>query len=188
MLSRPRIVLSFMLIALGLAAPASADFFLWEMFAGVGRDFKERNCWPDQYVPITTAAARAPMGIMVTNGWRKQNLLGEFHFEPLSGQLTEAGGEKLRWILTVCPEQHRVIYVHTANSVEETTARLTAVQQLAVKIAPRGVPPILTTSISDEGWPADQAEAIGRTYQATMPAPRLSAESSGGGAGNTGGK
>jgi hypothetical protein len=182
------IVVGFVMIALGLAAPASADFFLWEMFVGIGRDIKNRNCWPDQYYPISVAEARAPSCIMVANGWRKQNLLGEYHFQPTTGQLTEAGSEKLRWILTVGPEQHRVVYVHAAYTVEETAARLSAVQQLALKITPRGLPPILTTTISDDGWPADQVDLIGRKYQATMPPPRLPSSDAGGGAGATAGK
>ena len=73
---------------------------------------------------------------MVANGWRRQNMLGEFHFEPATGQLTEAGRLKVRWILTACPEQHRLIYVHTAERDEETSARIAAVQQLAAQIRP----------------------------------------------------
>jgi hypothetical protein len=187
MLSRLGTVVGFVLIALGLAAPASADFFLWEMVAGVGRDIKNRNCWPDQYVPISAAAVRAPMCVMINNGWRRQNLLGEYHFEPTTGQLTEAGKQKVRWILTICPEQHRIIYVHAAYTAEETAARMAAVQQAGLKITPSALPPIVTTTISDEGWPADQVDQIGRKYQATMPAPRLPSDS-GGGAGGSGGK
>jgi hypothetical protein len=184
MLSRLHTFGGFLFIALCLAAPASADFFLWEMVVGVGRDIKTRNCWPDQYVPISTAEARAPTCIMVSNGWRLQNLLGEYHFQQGTGQLTEAGKEKLRWTLTICPVQHRVIYVHVANTAAETAARVAAVQQAALTIVPNVLPPILTTTISDDGWPADQVTIIARKYQATMPAPRLpSSDGTGGGAG-----
>ena len=185
---RSTIVVSFLLIALGSSVPASADFFLWDMVVSIGRDIKERYCWPDQYNPTSVAAAKAPNCVMVTNGWRRQNLLGEYHFEPLTGRLTEAGTEKVRWILHVCPEQHRVIYVHAAVAAEETAARVADVQRAALKISPLGLPPILTTTISDEGWPADQVDLIGRKYQATMPAPRLpSAEGGGGGGGGSAG-
>jgi hypothetical protein len=188
MLSRLGIVVGFVLIAFGLAASASAEFFLWEMVAGVGRDIKERNGWPDQYYPTSVAATWAPMCVMVNNGWRRQNLLGEYFFEPVTGQLTEAGRQKVRWILTVCPEQHRLIYVHAAYTAEETDARLFAVQQASLKISVGGLPPIMTTTIPDEGWPADQVDLIGRKYEATMPPPRLPADSAGGGSGSTAGK
>ena len=66
MLPRSGIVVGFLLIALGLSVPASADFFLWDMVASIGRDIKERDCWPDQYCPISTAAAQAPFCVMTS--------------------------------------------------------------------------------------------------------------------------
>ena len=95
------------------------------------RDVKRRQCWPDPFLCPDRAAVRAPFCAMVANGWRRQNMLGEFHFDPQSGQLTEAGRLKVQWILTACPEQHRLIYVHAAGTREETAARVAAVQQLA---------------------------------------------------------
>jgi hypothetical protein len=86
----------------------------------------------------------------------------------------------VRWILTACPKQHRLIYVHTADGDEETSARIAAVQQLASKISPNNMPPILSTSIPDDGWPADQVDLIGRKFQATTPPPRLPADTDNG--------
>ena len=54
------------------------------------------------------------------------------------------------------------------------------------KISPTDLPPILTTTISDEGWSAEQIDAIGRGYLKSMPNPKLP-ESGGsmGGGGNS---
>ena len=41
-----------------------------------------------------------------------------------------------------------------------------------------GLPPVLATSISDEGWPADQVDQIAQKFQASAPPPRLPAEAS----------
>jgi hypothetical protein len=177
--------LGLALIALGSATQVSAEI-LCETFNSIARDVKRRQCWPEPFNAPDRAAVRAPFAIQVANGWRRQNMLGEFHFEQNSGQLTEAGRLKVRWILTVAPQQHRLIYVHTSDRPEETAARIAAVQQLAGKITPNNVPPVLPTSISDEGWPADQVDMIGRKFQASTPAPRLpppagSGSSSGGG-------
>ena len=177
------------LITLGSATQLSAEL-LCEAVNSVVRDIKRRQCWPEPFVGPDRATVRAPFVTQVANGWRRQNMLGEFHFEPTTGQLNEAGRLKVRWILTVCPEQHRLIYVHMADRNEETAARIVAVQQLANQIAPNDVPPVMSTSIADEGWPADRVDAIGRKYQASIPAPRLpTAPSSGssGGSGGTGG-
>jgi hypothetical protein len=185
-------VVGFILISLGYAAEASADL-CHSACTSVAQDVKRRQCWPQPFLAPDRVAVRAPFAAMVANGWRRQNMLGEFHFEPHNGQLTEAGRLKVQWILTAGPQQHRLIYVHTADSREETAARLAAVQQLASKISPESLPPVLPTSIVDEGWSAAQVDAIQRKYMGATPTPRLSMPSpaastngsgSGGGGGN----
>ena len=168
------LVVGTVFIAVGIATQASAEI-LCGAVNSIARDVKRRQCWPEPFTGPDRATVRAPFVIQVANGWRRQNLLGEYHFEPNSGELTEAGRLKVRWIVTVCPEQHRLIYVHTAEEDEETLARIAAVQRLAQKIAPDGMTPVLSTSISDEGWPADQIDLIGRKFQSSTPEPRLPA-------------
>jgi hypothetical protein len=179
-------VVGFVLIAFGSATQVSADWF-FGIFDGIAREVKRRQCWPEPFVHADRAAARAPYAVMVANGWQRQNMLGEYHFEPATGQLTEAGKLKLRWILTAAPPQHRGVWVHRANSDEETTARMAAVYRLASQISPSDLPSVQPTSISDDGWPADQVEMIGRKFQATTPPPRLPAPASSSTGSGTGG-
>ena len=157
-------IVGFALIALGCATQVSAEI-LCEAVNSIARDVKRRQCWPEPFDGLDRATVRAPFVIQVANGWQRQNMLGEFHFEPGSGQLTEAGRLKVRWILTAGPQQHRLLYVHTADQVEETSARIAAVQKLAGQITPNNMPPVMPTSISDEGWPADQVDLIGRKFR-----------------------
>jgi hypothetical protein len=176
-------VAGFVLIALGSATQVSADW-CFGIFNSLATDVKRRQCWPDPFEGPDRATVRAPCATMVANGWRRQNMLGEYHFEPGTGQLTEAGRLKVRWILTSGPQQHRLIYVHVAEGNEETSARIAAVQQCAAQIAPHDLPPVLPTSISDEGWPADRVDLIGRKFQAATPPPRLPPSSGTSGSGN----
>jgi hypothetical protein len=175
-------VVALVVIVVGSAARVVADPFS-DVFNSIAQDTKRRNCWPDPFISGDRASVRSPFVIQVANGWRRQNMLGEFHFEPGSGQLNEAGRLKVRWILTTGPQQHRLIYVHVAEKNEETAARLAAVQQLAVYITPNDVPPVMLTTIADDDSPADRVDAIGRKFQATTPSPRLSAPGGGGGGG-----
>ena len=165
-------IVGMVLIAMGFATQVSAEI-LCETFNSIARDVKRRQCWPEPFVGPDRATVRSPFAIQVANGWRRQNMLGEFHFEPGSEQLTEAGRLKVRWILTACPQQHRLIYVHIGQTDAETSTRIATVQKLAAQITPNNVPPVMSTSIADDGWPADEVELIGRKFQATMPAPRL---------------
>ena len=173
-------IIGFLLILLSSTTPVLAGW--WESctdapkqcFSSIAQDVKSRQCWPKPFTEPDIAAVRAPMAIMVSNGWRRQNMLVEFHFEPATGQLTEAGRLKIRWIVKEAPQQHRIVYVHTADGSEETDARIAAVQLLVARYAPPGeMLPVLPTSISEEGWPADQVDLIGRKFQSSIPDPRL---------------
>lgn len=163
------------LVGLTAAVPAQADW-LEQFFDGVCRDTKRNNCWPEPFTRPDRASVRAPFAVMVNNGWRCQNMLGDHHFDDDLGQLTEAGRQKIRWILTEAPQHHRTVYVHRATSGEQTTARINAVRQIAMQFSPDGqVPLVLETNTPSEGWPADHVDAITRKFQASMPEPRIRA-------------
>ena len=179
-------VIGFVLISLSCASQVSADMCT-SFFNSIVKDVKRRQCWPAPFSAPDRAAARLPFSMMVANGWRRQNMLGEFHFEPGTGQLTEAGRLKVRWILTTGPEQHRLIYVHVADSDRETVARMAAVQNLAIQITPTNLPPVMATSIAEEGWSANQVDFIQRKYMISQPAPKLPSGSTGGAASGGGG-
>jgi hypothetical protein len=177
-------IVGLALITLGFAVQASAEI-ICGIVHSIVQDTKREQCWPKPFMGPDRATVREPFIIQVNNGWRRQNMLGEYHFEAGTGQLTEAGRLKVRWILTACPQQHRQIYVHIADADEETTARVASVQKLASRIAPNTLTPIMTTTISEEGWPADQVDLIDRKFQATTPAPRLPAKTDNSGSGGS---
>lgn len=184
MLARLSGSVGVVLISLTCVSQASADMCT-SFFTSVARDIKRRQCWPAPFMAADRVAVRLPFSMMATNGWRRQNMLGEFHFDPGTGQLTEAGRLKVRWILTVAPEQCRSIFVHVADNPTETTARIAAVQQFASHVNPMSMPAVMTTSIPDDGWSANEVEVILKKYIAAQPIPRLPMPSSG--SGSTGG-
>jgi hypothetical protein len=173
-------VVGFALVSLGCAAQVSAEFCCG-IFNSIARDIKRRQCWPEPFDSADRAATRAPFVTMVANGWRRQNMLGDAHFEPGTDQLSDAGRIKLRWIVVNAPQQHRVVFVRTGQTEEETANRMAIVQQAAAKIAPNNLPPILPTSIVDDGWPASEVNAIARKYIESTPNPRLAPPASTGG-------
>jgi hypothetical protein len=165
-------LLGCVLIAFGSAGAVLAGDFV----GSVVRDVKRRQCWPEPFVTYDAATARTPFAAMVSNGWRRQNMLGDNYFDLSTGELNEAGSLKLRWILLESPPQHRSVYVHVAGTEGETASRIAAVQQEMNKIAPQAaIVPVLPTTIPDDGWPADRVELITRAYLKNMPAPQLPA-------------
>lgn len=169
-------IVVFLLASTTFALPAQAEW-LCDFFNSVARDVKRRQCWPKPFVCPDIEAANAPFAIQVENGWRRQNTLAGFHFEPGNGQLTEAGRLKVEWIALRAPEQHRTVFVQRARSAQETVARIQAAQQLAAQVSPQGPPPVLETTTEPAGWPADRVDAIGREFRKAIPKPTLPAAS-----------
>ena len=164
-------------IAVVVASPAKADWndnCVAQFFNSIARDVKRRQCWPKPFTCPDRQAVRAPFATMVSNGWRRQNLIDDYHFDPQTGELTEAGRMKVRWVLREAPEQHRILYVHCGENVQETTARLDVVRQHAVTILPHGqLPIIMETDIPSGGWSAATIDAVGRKYLESVPLPVL---------------
>jgi hypothetical protein len=155
------------------------------------RDFERRNCWPEPFICPDRQAVRDPMAIMISRGWERQNMLAEQYFEDNRADLTEAGKLKIRWIISEPPPHHRVIYVRRTVTPELTVARLEAVKAFATQAAsPEPCPPVLETTASQLGWPADRVDALSRKFYAAIPEPKLpgsSGQSGSGSGGNSGG-
>ncbi|HID78140.1 MAG TPA: hypothetical protein EYP56_19375 [Planctomycetaceae bacterium] len=157
-----------------LAAPAAAQQCLDELCVTILRN----NCWPKPFATPERHAVRLPFHLMIHNGWRRQNMLDEHHFQPDTTELTEAGKLKIKWILQQAPRQHRTIYVRVGDTPGETAARMEAVQQHALQLASHDkLPPILQTTVSSPGWPARQVDTIGRKFESAIPDPVLPASS-----------
>ncbi|MCS7306143.1 MAG: hypothetical protein NZ602_13685 [Thermoguttaceae bacterium] len=137
-------------------------------------DWRENNRWPNGLPEPDRQQVRSTMETIIQNGWRRQNLLSDFHFEPETGQLNPAGQEKLRWILWEVPEKHRLVYVARTPNPSETAARMASVQKAAAQlVGDQPLPPILESDQSPLGWPSTQVDAIQRKFQETTPPPRL---------------
>lgn len=142
-------------------------------------DWRENNRWPNGLPEPDRQQVWSTLATQIHHGWRRQNLLSDFHFEPETGQLTSAGQEKLRWILWEVPEKHRIVYVARSVNPAETAARVASVQKAASQlVGDRPLPPILETELSPIGWPASEVDAIQRRFQETAPPPRLTPQNS----------
>ncbi|MGO9115542.1 MAG: hypothetical protein ACLP9L_40555 [Thermoguttaceae bacterium] len=166
--TRLAIVIAALWFAMPLSAGEIADFL-----SSVARDTKRRNCWPEPFVYPDRASIRQTIGVQVCAGWERQNLLSDFHFSSGGNELTEAGKMQVQWIMTEVYEPHRQIYVHRANSPQETAARMQAVQHFVAQ-APYVVDlPVLESTRTDDGWPADRIDLLTRKAATAAPDPKL---------------
>jgi len=171
------------LVVVFQAAPADAQqCSAWHAFwQSVARDWRRNNCWPEAFLGPDRLAVRAPFVVMVENGWRRQNLLSNHHFEEEATTLNQAGKLKVRWIMTQAPKQHRTIYVRRADAPEDTAARIAGVQEYGVQFAEDGqLPEVRETNLDTTGWPAAEVDMIHRKAVDTAPDPRLPKDSGGG--------
>ena len=136
-------------------------------------------CWPRPYIYADRAAVAAPFAVMANNGWRRQNLLGDHHFDLENSKMTTAGELKLQWILTQTPVHRRTVVVSRTINEEANAKRLEAVQVAASKILPIGVvADVQESHLVIEGRSAEMIDAITVRFRENMPAPILPAATS----------
>jgi hypothetical protein len=163
------------------AVPAQAQWFS-TFHDNCCRDYKRNKYWPEPFIWADRKATIAPFGQMVANGWRRQNLLSDYHFNDDDTQLNSAGEAKIRYILTQMMPSRRTIFVQRGLTPEETASRINLVNRAALNMLPEGaMPDIQESDLPNDGWPADDIDAVARRYNATRPDPRLTNDQSSGG-------
>ena len=169
-----RTSLAFMIClgTIGVHRPADAGWY--EFWHRVHLDFHRNNAWPEPFTSIDRKAGAAPFAVMTRKGWLRQNTIGHHHFDSQTQQLTEAGRNKLHWIMTHVPPNWRTVVVVRGESDEITAIRTDSVQQTATRIMPRGpLPEVRLTSVQPRGWSAEEIDAIGIKALESRPDPVL---------------
>jgi hypothetical protein len=183
MVGRSIIRLAIAIVALGSVMPLSAGE-VGDFFSSIARDYKRRNCWPAPFVYSDRELIRQTMAVQVAAGWERQNLLSEFHFQPGGNELTEAGRIQVQWIMNEVPEPRRQIYVHRANTPQETAIRMQTVQRFVAQSPYAANVPVIESTRTDDGWSADRIDWVARKSVTAAPDPKLmGTPNSGNGAG-----
>jgi len=158
-------------LALIVASASSANAGWWANFK---RDYHRNAQWPEPFFWQDRQAVMAPFAVQVANGWRRQNLLSDYHFDEATQQLTLAGETKLRYILTQMPPGRRVIFVQQGLAADVTASRMVSVQRASARMLPPDrVAEIQQSNLPNDGWPADDSDAVTRAWNSSRPEPRL---------------
>lgn len=169
------LALAFLAGSVSLTSPGQASE--WEEFWHRCKvDFHRSNAWPEPFVTADRVAQRAPFCLMVDNGWKMQNTVGTYLFDPSTQRLNQAGELLVKWIVQQAPRHRRVVFVLKGDTAEGTAARIESVQLAVAKYACEGeMPPVIPTLTEPTGWPAQYVDQMTQQFQATMPDPRLPA-------------
>ena len=136
--------------------------------------------WPRHYIPPARRTVCATYAAMVNNGWRRQNLLGNYHFNQQTNQLTNAGKLKVNWILSQAPANRRNVFVQRGVEELETTARIASVHDYAGNMSPNvGQVNVNDTHIVAEGHSASSVDSVFVGYEANRLPPVLPASTGG---------
>lgn len=147
--------------------------------------YQQNAMWPTQYVEQPRQTICQTFDLMVQSGWRRQNLLGSYHFQPGSAELSEAGELKLRWILTQTPPARRNVFVERGATSEETADRVAAVERHIAKMSHlESAGTVSDTNLVEYGRSAQTVDAVFTGFSANQPAPVLPQNTGGGGGEN----
>lgn len=158
-------------LLISLASPSMAG---WPQIKhAMGRDYARNNTWPQPFRGMDANAVIAPFEIMRNNGWREHNTVGSGLFA--KDGLNVAGQLKVEWIVTQAPQNQRVVYVKSARTPEETSARVESVQLAVSQLIPTGpLPQILVTDIEPTTSSGAYQTRVARAIDNSTPLPRLS--------------
>jgi hypothetical protein len=173
--------LTIFAVLTAVASTTSADGPLAKIWNDFNLTYNRNACWPHPFIGADNLAVREPMAVMMDNGWRMQNLIGMYHYEPDMLSLNEAGRRRVHWILTQAPMHRRVVFVERGFSPQETELRMRAAREAAQYFVASGQEPdVRETHIVSQGTPAQYVDEINTKFNESTPEPRLSTSKGGG--------
>jgi hypothetical protein len=136
--------------------------------------YHRNEAWPWPFICPDRIGVREPFRMMVDNGWRRQNLLGQHHFNAETNRLTTAGELRVHWIMTQAPAERRSIFVERAASPDVTSERMAVVRGYAAQVSLDGQEPqAFESHLVSEGRPASVVDATNVRFYESMRPPVL---------------
>jgi hypothetical protein len=164
------------ILVTALMASSASAVFLDTTAHYIKCGYRRNAAWPYPYICPDRLAVREPFELMVRNGWRRQNLLGGYLFNPATNQLTAAGELQVRWIMTQAPPAYRQVFVERSLDPAVTAERITATRQFAARVTLDGqLPEVYESGLMAEGRPAAIVDATNVKFMENMPVPVLPA-------------
>lgn len=173
---RRLILATVAILATAVVASSAAAVCIDTTARYVKSGYRRNVCWPYPYICPDRMAVREPFEMMIRNGWRRENLLGGYMFDPNTNQLTTAGELHVRWIMTQAPPAYRQVFIERSLDPSVTAERIAATRQFAARVSIDGqLPEVFESDIMAEGRPAAIVDATNVKFMENMPIPVLPA-------------
>ena len=152
-----------------------ANTWAGRLYHSIADDTKKANEWPEPYIQYDREATRVAFTTMTEKGWKRQNTLGDVHFDNQTGDLNMSGRLKVQRIVLEGLPSRRDLFVYRAETMQKTDVRMNSVKGYVEKLVGNGpnIPQVSVTNLPTPGWPAQYVDAISRKYVETMPDPRI---------------
>ncbi len=137
--------------------------------------YHHTHYWPLPYVCADREVTRSYFETQAQNGWVEATTFYDYHFDPVSGELSTYGQQHLTWIVNNVPAQYQQLHLALSMDAKVNTERTRSIEQYLVKlpgadrslaVQPRAATPI--------GRPGSEVQRIFKTAQDNMPPPILS--------------
>jgi len=171
---RRLIVVAVATLVTALAVSSASAVFIDTTCHYMKTGYRRNVMWPYPYICPDRMAVREPFEIMVRNGWRRQNLLGGYMFNPVTNQLTTAGELQIRWIMTQAPPSYRQVFIERSLDPMVTADRIAATRQFAERVSLDGqLPEVFESDLMADGRPASMVDATNVKFMENMRVPVL---------------
>ncbi len=168
-------------LAVSLAGQAQAANWFSDFFSDCKRTTDRNRAWPEPFQSVDRASATVPFNQMVANGWQRNNLLGDPHFEDDGFTLNQAGNLLIQRICNEPVPEHRALFVAKAQTAAINANRMASVQRQATVYLEGETPVVVASRMQVEGMSADNAVRINASSIKNQPEVKLPAASAGGG-------
>ncbi len=129
--------------------------------------------WPFPHNLDDRAYVENVFNIQAGSGWVTATTLHDYHFNPETQQLTDAGRSHLMWIAQSVPVQYRAVYIDQGLSRETDQLRVETSEEFYRDMNIPDPPVVLAVADDFQGRPAVEVDRIRQLELQSIPKPRL---------------
>lgn len=135
--------------------------------------FHTAHYWPYPYNCQDRSDVHNLLDSQSSAGWVTATTLHDYHFDPDTQQLTDAGQSHVIWVMNSVPAQFRTLYISQGRSAEMGQLRVAQAEKFMQETGIASPPPIVPKYEVFDGRPANEVDRLRTLELQSIPRPRL---------------